>query len=89
MAEHTPGPWTAKGSTIQITENFLMSPQWNENVDRDEIDQEFRANARLIAAAPALLEALENLENDAGQIPEHAWKIVCAAIAAAKGETNE
>jgi len=40
----------------------------------------------LIAAAPDLLEALENLENDAGQIPDDAWKIVKDAIARAKGE---
>lgn len=44
------------------------------------------ANALLIAAAPELLEALENLENDDGSIPEHAWKLVKAAIAKAKGE---
>lgn len=45
-----------------------------------------KANANLIAAAPDLLMALENLENDAGQIPDHAWKIVKSAIARAKGE---
>jgi hypothetical protein len=31
-----------------------------------------------------LLEALENLENDDGGIPDHAWKMVQAAIARAK-----
>ena len=36
-------------------------------------------------AAPQLLEALENLENDDGAIPDHAWRKVQAAIAAAKG----
>jgi hypothetical protein len=45
------------------------------------------ANAKLIAAAPDLLEALENLENDDGQIPAHAWNLCQAAIAKAKGET--
>lgn len=33
-----------------------------------------------------LLEALENLENDAGQIPSHAWQMVKSAIAKARGE---
>lgn len=45
-----------------------------------------KANATLIAAAPDLLAALENIENDAGQVPDHAWKIIKAAIAKAKGE---
>jgi hypothetical protein len=43
------------------------------------------ANARLIAAAPDLLEALENLENDDNSIPSHAWDMVQSAIAKAKG----
>ena len=39
--------------------------------------------ARLIAAAPTMYEALANLENDAGQIPDHAWKLVQDALRAA------
>ena len=46
------------------------------------------ANAYLIAAAPELLEALENLENDDNSIPSHAWDMVQSAIAKAKGETK-
>lgn len=34
-------------------------------------------------AAPLMLEALQNLENDAGQIPDHAWKLCQQAIAKA------
>ena len=41
------------------------------------------ANARLIAAAPDMLDALQNLENDDNSIPEHAWKLVKDAIAKA------
>lgn len=47
---------------------------------------EGRANAHLIAAAPDLYEALDNLENDDGSIPDHAWKLVQAALAKARGE---
>lgn len=41
------------------------------------------ANARLITAAPDMLNALQNLENDDNSIPEHVWKLVKAAIAKA------
>ncbi len=34
----------------------------------------------------ALLEALENLENDDDHMPQSAWKMVKDAIAQAKGE---
>lgn len=44
-----------------------------------------RANRDLVCAAPDLLEALENLENDNGQIPSGAWDLVCSAIAKARG----
>jgi len=37
-------------------------------------------------AVDDLYEALANLENDAGQIPEHAWKLVQAALKKARGE---
>jgi hypothetical protein len=37
-------------------------------------------NAALIAAAPDMLKALQNLENDDNSIPDHAWKLVQDAI---------
>ena len=40
-------------------------------------------NAILIAAAPDMLAALQNLENDDNSIPEHAWKLVKDAISKA------
>ena len=40
---------------------------------------------RLLAAAPELLEALENIENDGGSIPEEIWKMRNAAITKARG----
>ncbi|MCA1807841.1 MAG: hypothetical protein LC687_08360 [Actinobacteria bacterium] len=47
---------------------------------------EGRTNARLIAAAPLMLEALENLENDNGStMPASAWWLVMDAIEAATG----
>lgn len=59
--QHTPGPWTAKPHGNHC---FLMS----ENAqgfycvcDVDTATEQGRANARLIAAAPDLLEALTEL----------------------------
>ena len=38
------------------------------------------ANAKLIAAAPEMLDALVNLENDNNQIPDAIWEKVQTAI---------
>lgn len=45
-------------------------------------------NDKLISAAPKMLEALQNLENDANQIPEHAWRLVKDAIESAVGNES-
>jgi len=39
-----------------------------------------KKDVALISAAPDMLEALQNLENDDNYIPEHAWKMVQDAI---------
>lgn len=46
---------------------------------------EKKANAVLVSAAPLMMEALENLENDDGSIPKHAWDMVQSAIKAGGG----
>ena len=64
--KHTPGPWTVKG------EDTVVGPQGNtiaeccgysiRATDKDQIRQGGReANATLIAAAPAMYEALKAL----------------------------
>jgi len=45
-------------------------------------------DAHIMAAAKEMLLALQNLENDAGQIPDHAWQMCQRAIAAAGGNTK-
>lgn len=67
--EHTPGPWMIKwrdgGAKINPEDGhgFLadvrMRPTYTHNTE------EYGANARLIAAAPDLLEALEGLLKNA------------------------
>jgi len=98
---HTPGPWTTEqhGDYLDV---FPVTPGWGyggvcriENADIDPIPLRAQAdaNARLIAAAPELLEALELLHRIALQTPQlnnpddrevidQAW----AAIRKAKGE---
>jgi hypothetical protein len=60
---HTPGPWELNGDTITGKDTDLnRSPiaTVSHFYRNREIDQ---ANARLIAAAPELLEALEQAKN--------------------------
>ncbi len=76
MSAHTPGPWKAvaldTGARIQSDEtNFKGRPvAWvgpNDTIQlpggkvMERMDAEAKANARLIAAAPDLLEALRNI----------------------------
>ena len=90
MSGYTPGPWMQNGTHG----HRFIGPADNEEgcvaiackVDGRSGYKEMMANAQLIAAAPDLLAALENLENDAGQIPDAAWKMVKDAIARATGE---
>ena len=66
MAIHTPGPWTRKfganiykGSGPFDTQQLLFSAM-PTNGTKEELEEAF-ANARLVAAAPDLLEALTEL----------------------------
>ncbi len=66
MREHTPGPWQAEEASVRG-----ITQEWFVRVDGDDIaiasdirdrnGNHSEANARLIAAAPELLEALEDL----------------------------
>ena len=55
--KHTPGPWEACGKAVHAeTGREIVFGGHNT---RSGSDEEQRANARLIAAAPELLEALK------------------------------
>jgi hypothetical protein len=90
--KHTPGPWgyhvtvdgdaiVAGGGKIRVAEALV----------RDVSHEDERANARLIAAAPDLLAALEALARSFSAVAYAAWTpemhAAVAAIAKAKGET--
>ena len=75
----------ASWAPITTTAGRCLALVVNDDTKRpmDFQDAEMHANAKLIAAAPCLLAALQNLENDNGQIPDHAWKLVQDAISKA------
>jgi hypothetical protein len=58
--KHTPGPWEAKRET-----DYVPAQVWAAGRQLAEVYGESRepraANARLIAAAPELLKALQNI----------------------------
>ena len=67
MSSHTPGPWKVCGDLRSVCS--LQGPEWNARRSRNicrmqdaRLTKETQeANARLIAAAPDLLEALKNI----------------------------
>jgi len=98
VSKHTPGPWFVQkgfgtiyalsGGTSGIT-TAIASPLPHQ-VDGGEA--EALANARLIAAAPELLSALEEILNyvggaDSALDDEYVMERANAAIAKARGET--
>jgi hypothetical protein len=90
-AKHTPGPWAVsdeRHGNFYVRDAAGQQLIWLGNSSRFK-PGENGANARLIAAAPELLEALENIENDDGHIPESIWSMVKEAIAKAEGRAAE
>lgn len=91
MSGHTPGPWTVgisadNGIHCVDCEDVEICEVWGAVRDKVETE-ESAANARLIAAAPELLEALETAAEalEAAEFFEKA-AMARAAIAKAKGE---
>ena len=74
MSKHTPGPWQVVGSNVYGNNLRALLPM-------------NAADARLIAAAPDLLEALEDLLGWQTLAPDDVVTAARAAIAKARGET--
>lgn len=101
LNKHTPGPWKINNFFITAKHGHRMNSVVAD-VDRHAwtTSDEIRANCHLIAAAPDLLEALENLEvlldliasdesvNSEYQINDFK-DIARAAIAKAKGSAPQ
>lgn len=94
--EHTPGPWhftndpptgeqkiTVSGPRIRADIGLEISVKSAHLIDMEEM----HANAVLIAAAPELLQALEDMVGAFDKGLDLPWGTARAAIAKAKGET--
>ena len=72
MSAHTPGPWFVDGLIVTARQKgsigFAYGPAMPEN---SAVGRASLANARLIAAAPELLAALQSLLSD--------WDAVCGS----------
>ena len=82
MSKHTPGPWhTAGEQGVQIRgAKDQIAKVWTMR------GNEWKANARLIAAAPDLLEALQDMVSDHASLSDATLAFARAAIAKAAGE---
>jgi hypothetical protein len=78
-AQHTPGPWCAKYPVV-------YSASGSELLHIDEYDCATVFDARLIAAAPDLLEALQYIVQNGPS--SAAWAFAIAAIVKATGDAH-
>ena len=73
-------------SWVNITsDKGIIARTFYGNLEPIITKEEAIANAQLISAAPDLLEALMNIENDNGNIPESIWQMRNKAINKALG----
>ena len=101
--QHTPGPWTwhdhapwsVWAGDVQVAACRVEDDNREVVGYMERNSERAQANARLIAAAPMLLEALERLTrlyDKSLMTPVNefapAWAATRAAIRAAKGESN-
>lgn len=95
MSKHTPGEWVIDWNVSRLdifsADAKTLVASLRRSSLSSSIDEEAKANARLLAAAPDLLEALKalmarDLENRLNGFPEVAE--ARAAIAKATGEAK-
>lgn len=87
-AQHTPGPWHHglhhHGHLAVQAENGRLVTLCGA-IARDDAQLENHANARLIAAAPDLLAALQKIDANAAESVEWIRRAAREAIARAQG----
>ena len=84
--KHTPAPWNNSLTGIKDSNGKLIAQVWCDN-ENDSYGNypavsysEMKANAKLIAAAPELLEALQLIANTSSDAPEAMRAIAKQAI---------
>lgn len=92
-AKHTPGPWIQVGHWVEhpnekIPDICTCDLQAIGHGHLKRTEAETIANARLIAAAPDMLEALKLIQNQDLVLPADR-EIIKSAIAKATGESHE
>lgn len=93
MGNTTPGPWAIQDLDDNEYQIFELTPYekgivnqvWTTAICVLESREEAESNANLIAAAPELLGALKNIENDNNHIPQPIWALVKNVIDKAEG----
>lgn len=72
MSDYTPGPWRVVGGPSKYNQVFAEAAKTSET-SPFLTGWVTPANAHLIAAAPALLEAAEGLMAGLDMVPQPAW----------------
>ncbi len=87
MAKHTPGPWRAEEREVVTYLGHPIAEVLDTAEGLEGSDAEADANARLIAAAPDLVAALEMILAgvDSGQLMQQSIDQARAAVVKAKG----
>lgn len=71
-AKHSPGPWRVGRDGVYFGDTKSDARKWRLPITwSGTTDCEAAANARLLASAPELLEALENLADRVGVLAAH------------------
>lgn len=88
MMDYTKGKWSVGNGTVicdTVPDDMKNTSTGHNMVEfyggylvAESIARE--ADKKLISASPDMFEALNDLENDAGQIPKHKWDKVQAAL---------
>jgi hypothetical protein len=99
MSAHTPGPWEIEDREERqliwadhahdFVAQLSMVAEGADDDEQEKFEAEQAANARLIAAAPELLEALKSLDPQCITVPACGSCVGCdarAAIAKAEGK---
>lgn len=89
MSKHTPGPWSSSRCYVQQeSQDGTMNKVICDTEHSDFGVDIGVANAKLIAAAPEMLQALEGFvrQFESGILPQLACQKAKEAIAKAKGE---